>query len=469
MQDVPAICQRLLSKKRLTVEANRAKTEADLKMREAQANLETARKIAEAAKVEEERLQMELEAGLQVSLDNLNNGQAGGGTPSVPQGAADVGLGPAADPHQLPARPLHVQPLAPVIATPRVTNTPNPPPGQLSQVEKARIAVEDERRKALEEFEANAEAAAREEVPYNAAYDFSFLRKYNSEPNEIETNKTPPSQRSADRDRASAAKKKGGVAMHTSLGQRPTAPSRRSRPRTESGLQQTTHVVSKIKSNPTKLTISPKEEVGEETKTADQNVGEAENAGGTDLHQAETTTIWEGIANLEVGIITVKAQSSSNFNFNFIETDTSNFNSTNNISLSRGSKVNKHNKVTTGTIEIIPPTTSNINDKDKYISGNDNISTAVKGSNNNIETKATKPLESKLEYKSRENSTNSTRGENNETKNNNDTKCNDNETNKKESEISKKKSYKKFGKTKYRSNNKITRVHIWNKNKKKVH
>ena len=54
-QDIPAICQRLLTKKRLTVEANRAKTEADLKMKEAQANLETARKIAEAAKVEEDR------------------------------------------------------------------------------------------------------------------------------------------------------------------------------------------------------------------------------------------------------------------------------------------------------------------------------------------------------------------------------------------------------------------------------
>ena len=108
--------------------------------------------------------------------------------------------------------------------------------------------------------------------------------------------------------------------------------------------------------------------------------------------------------------------------------------------------MNKHNKVTTGTIEIIPPTTSNINDKGKYISGNDNISTAVKGSNNNIETKATKPIENKLEYKSRENSTNSTRGENNETKNNNDTKCNDNETNKKESEISKKNHTKNLGK-----------------------
>ena len=69
-------------------------------------------------------------------------------------------------------------------------------------------------------------------------------------------------------------------------------------------------------------------------------------------------------------------------------------------------------------------------------SGNDNISTAVKGSNNNIETKATKPLESKLAYKPRENST---KCENNETKNNNDTEGNDNITNKKEREISKEK------------------------------
>ena len=146
-------------------------------------------------------------------------------------------------------------------------------------------------------------------------------------------------------------------------------------------LQQATQGVSKVKCNPTKLTISSKEEVGEETKTADQNVGEAENAGGTDLHQAETTTIREGIANLEVGIITVKAQSSSNFNF--IETDKSNFISTNNIPLSRGSSVNKQTPVTTGTIELISPTTSKVKDKGKYISGNDNTSKAVKGSNNN--------------------------------------------------------------------------------------
>ena len=130
-------------------------------MKEAQANLETARKIAEAAKVEEDRLQMELEAGLEVSLDNLNNGPARGGNPSVAQGAADTGTGPAVDPLQLPARPLQVNPLAPVIAMPRVTNTPNPPPGQLSQVERARIAVEDERHKALEVYESNDNTGSR--------------------------------------------------------------------------------------------------------------------------------------------------------------------------------------------------------------------------------------------------------------------------------------------------------------------
>ena len=175
-QDVPDICNRLLSKKSLTLEANRAKKDADLKMIEAQANLDEAKKIAEAAKLEEERLKGELEAGLQVSLDNLNNSQAGGGTPSVPNGAANAGLGPEVDPHQQPALPPHVQALAPVIATPRVIPTNNPAPGQLSQVEKARIAMEAERQKALEDFEANAEATAREEVPYIEANDFSFLR-----------------------------------------------------------------------------------------------------------------------------------------------------------------------------------------------------------------------------------------------------------------------------------------------------
>ena len=66
-QDVPEISQRLLAKKRLTAEAARAKADADTKMAEALATLETAKKRADEAKAEEERLQIELQAGIENS------------------------------------------------------------------------------------------------------------------------------------------------------------------------------------------------------------------------------------------------------------------------------------------------------------------------------------------------------------------------------------------------------------------
>ena len=139
--------------------------DADKKMAEAVATLETAKKRSEEAKAEEYRLQMDLQAGMAASLLQLNNVQAGGGVPSGDQGAADAIPGPSVEPFHLPARQIPVTPLAPVIVMPRAINTPAPvQPGQQSQVEKARQAVEDECRRALEIYEANAEAQAREVV-----------------------------------------------------------------------------------------------------------------------------------------------------------------------------------------------------------------------------------------------------------------------------------------------------------------
>ena len=64
-----------------------------------------------------------------------------------------------------------------MIRLPRVNTAPTPgQPGQLSQVDRARQAVEEERRRALQAHEAAMEAQARDEVQYNPDYDFSFLQ-----------------------------------------------------------------------------------------------------------------------------------------------------------------------------------------------------------------------------------------------------------------------------------------------------
>ena len=71
-QDVPQISQLLIAKKKLTAEASRAKVDADAKMAEAIATLETAKRRAAEAKSEEERPQGELQAGTENGLAQLH-------------------------------------------------------------------------------------------------------------------------------------------------------------------------------------------------------------------------------------------------------------------------------------------------------------------------------------------------------------------------------------------------------------
>ena len=84
----------------------------------------------------------------------------------------------------------------------------------MSQVEKANLLREAERQKANADFEANAEAIARDEAPYVEANDFSFLREYTKVIKNNETNTNLPPQRSAARDKA-CAHKSGGVSLRT--------------------------------------------------------------------------------------------------------------------------------------------------------------------------------------------------------------------------------------------------------------
>ena len=56
------------------------------------------------------------------------------------------------------------------------TAQPTGQPGQLSQADRARQAVEEERVRALRAHEAALEAQERDEVKYDPAYDFSFLQ-----------------------------------------------------------------------------------------------------------------------------------------------------------------------------------------------------------------------------------------------------------------------------------------------------
>ena len=69
---------------------------------------------------------------------------------------------------------------------------------------------EAERQKANADFEANAEAIAREEAPYVEANDFSFLREYTKVSENNETNTNLPRQRSAARVKGCAHKSGGG-------------------------------------------------------------------------------------------------------------------------------------------------------------------------------------------------------------------------------------------------------------------
>ena len=115
----------MIAKKKLTAEASRAKVDADAKMAEAIATLETAQRRADEAKAEEERLQVELQAGIENSLAQLHNDPSRGGMITGAQGAAAV-VGPSGEILHLPARQVHAHPLQPVIRLPGVNTAPTP-------------------------------------------------------------------------------------------------------------------------------------------------------------------------------------------------------------------------------------------------------------------------------------------------------------------------------------------------------
>ena len=189
--DVHDICSQMLARQALTQEALRAQKEAAQKIREAQANMEEAQRIVDAAKAEEDRLKGQLNIGMRDTMANLAT-TPGGGPQRVVNGDGGAGNEPQ-PPH---AGHPHVPALAPIIVTtPRVNPIPNPAPTVMSQVEKANVLREAERQKANDDFEALAEARAREEAPYVEANEFSFLREYpNLILNKIETNRELPTR-----------------------------------------------------------------------------------------------------------------------------------------------------------------------------------------------------------------------------------------------------------------------------------
>ena len=196
----------MLSRQALTQEALRAQKEAEQKIKEAQSNMEEAQKLVDAAKQEEERLKAQLNIGMRVTIDNLATHPGGG-----PQRVANGDGGAGNEPQHPQAGPPHVPALAPIIiTTPRVNPIPNPDPTQMSQVEKANVLREAERQKANDDFEALAEARAREEAPYVEANDFSFLREYPKLNKNNETNTKLPMQKSAARVKDCAPRSGGG-------------------------------------------------------------------------------------------------------------------------------------------------------------------------------------------------------------------------------------------------------------------
>merc|ERR1719483_963386 len=112
--------------------------------------------MVEEAKQEEERLKAQLNNSTRVTIDNL----AGGGPQQVPNGDGRDGAEPQL--HQEGPPRVPVPALAPIITTPRVNPTPAQDPTILSQVERANLLREAEKEKADAEFDARAEAAAKE-------------------------------------------------------------------------------------------------------------------------------------------------------------------------------------------------------------------------------------------------------------------------------------------------------------------
>ena len=372
---------------------------------------------------------MDLEAGMAASLLQLNNTQAGG-VPGGDQGAADAIPGPSVEPFHLPARPIQATPLAPVIVMPRPTTTPAPAqPGQQSQVERARLAVEDERRRAVEIYEANAEAQARDVVPYNPDYDFSFLQicKYKSNSNEHDTNKNLPTQ--ADLGRASAVESRGVAATRTSPGRRPTGASRPSSPRIENVPQVTTPEVRELKNNPTQLTNYPKVEEEEVTKTVapTSSAEEVANADATDDHKERVTTAKEDNADLEDRNTNLMAQPCVTM------TDSQIFINTN-TPQTRGFTMNKHTPVNTNTFNLISPTNCKVIDKGNYNIGNEKLSKVVKLTNGIADNNVDKPTENII--KSTLGGKN-IKGNTNEPNTNSNSKGNNTPNNKKSSEKNK--------------------------------
>ena len=352
-QDVPQISQRMIAQKKLAAEASKAKAEADAKMAEAVATLETAQKRAEEAKAEEERLQGELQAGIENGLAQLHNDPNRGGLLTGVQVAA-AGDGPIGEILHLPARQVQAHPLQPVIRHPGVnTAQTTGQPGQLSQVDRARQAVEEERIRALQAHEAAMEAQARDEVQYNPAYDFSFLQvcrlgksKLNSNKNEIETNQNPLVQ-----GKASAAKSRAIVAMRTCPGQRPTGASRQSSNRTGSAQPPIIRAeVSDFKINHTPLIMTPQVDEEETTKTAALTSREVEVAreADTEKPKVEVITTMEDNATMEDTNTALMTKPRLDI------TDTANFIIDNSPQL-MGNNLNKTLPVNTGQNELIPP------------------------------------------------------------------------------------------------------------------
>ena len=95
-----------------------------------------------------------------------NAGPPNGDTVEVPDG----------DTITLPARLIPANALRPVIRLPEVEQPqPRVIPGALSQGDRAKIVVEQERVRALRHHEATMEARERDTTKYDPQYDFSFL------------------------------------------------------------------------------------------------------------------------------------------------------------------------------------------------------------------------------------------------------------------------------------------------------
>ena len=238
-QDVPVLSARIVAKKKLATEAAKASAVANAAVTEATLTMANAKHIADEAAAEEANLRDELRLGISRGLEALENAPSRGGlNAGAPIGAAgDVQAG---DSLTLPAQRDPANTLRPIIRQPDVNIAqPGGQAGepQLGQGDQAKIAVEAERVRALRQHEATMEARAREEIKYDANYDFSFLSicrlgeyQINSNPTDNNFINTPAQARD------SVDKSKATAATLIYPGQRRSEHSRSSRARTERGL-----------------------------------------------------------------------------------------------------------------------------------------------------------------------------------------------------------------------------------------